>query len=114
VGRIDFSVWHALVAGTSLLAAVLLVRCPRLRLQSAAVLVSGFVWAAMFLVALPALTSRGGGEHDLGSAVGNSVLADGCGLLLAAYHLLLCVALSLAALRACQPATDLPSNSSRR
>jgi hypothetical protein len=102
VGRIDFWAWHVFVAATSLVAASLVVSSRRLRLHSAAILVSGLVWAAMFLLALPALAAHGTGDQDLGSAVGDSVMADCCGLALGSYHLLLCGTLGLEALRIMQ------------
>jgi hypothetical protein len=99
MGWIDFSIWHGVVAGTSLAAIVVLAGSRRLRLHSAAIVASGCVWAAAFLFVLPALSVRGGGEQDLGSAVGDAVLADCCGLGLGGYHLLLCAALGLQAFR---------------
>jgi len=106
LGQIDFSTWHAVVAGSSLIAAALWVCSRGCRLHSAAVLLSGLVWAATFLFALGASVAIRAPEHDVGSAIGDAVTTDCGGLFLAGCHLALCAALGLQVLRVARRSTE--------
>ena len=90
----DLLTVNSMVIGTSVVAVCALFGSSRLRTHCLALAASGVIWVLATRFLLPALEASGA-EHGVGT--------DGAVMLLAGFHLLLCVALGLEAMRGNRP-----------